>query len=134
MGVSCVICGLMSKAKMIFDLIEAAIQAKGADMVKMGGAVFQLVISDAPPADGKLTIDLKNGNGSTKRGQDSSSADVTITMADADFAAMAEGKLDGMQAFMSGKLKISGNMMLAQSSGRSSSPPADECDGAIAGR
>ena len=35
-------------------------------------------------------------------------------MADADFVAMAEGKLDGMQAFMGGKLKIKGNMMLAQ--------------------
>ena len=35
-------------------------------------------------------------------------------MAEADFVAMAEGKLDGMQAFMSGKLKIKGNMMLAQ--------------------
>ena len=35
-------------------------------------------------------------------------------MADADLVAMAEGKLDGMQAFMGGKLKIKGNMMLAQ--------------------
>ena len=42
------------------------------------------------------------------------SQDCTITMADADFMAMAEGKLDGMQAFMGGKLKIKGNMMLAQ--------------------
>ena len=40
--------------------------------------------------------------------------DVTITIADADFMAMADGKLDGMQAFMGGKLKIKGNMMLAQ--------------------
>jgi len=40
--------------------------------------------------------------------------DCTITMADADLMAMAEGKLDGMQAFMGGKLKIKGNMMLAQ--------------------
>ena len=40
--------------------------------------------------------------------------DCTITMADADLVAMAEGKLDGMQAFMGGKLKIKGNMMLAQ--------------------
>jgi putative sterol carrier protein len=44
-------------------------------------------------------------------------ADVTITMADADMVSMAEGKLDGMQAFMGGKLKIKGNMMLAQKLG-----------------
>ena len=35
-------------------------------------------------------------------------------MADADLMAIAEDKLDGMQAFMGGKLKIKGNIMLAQ--------------------
>lgn len=40
--------------------------------------------------------------------------DCTITMKDDDLVAMAEGKLDGMQVFMGGKLKIKGNMMLAQ--------------------
>ena len=35
-------------------------------------------------------------------------------MAEADLVAMAEGKLDGMQAFISGKLKFKGNIMLAQ--------------------
>ena len=44
----------------------------------------------------------------------SAAEDCTITMADADLVAMAEGKLDGMQAFMGGKLKIKGNMILAQ--------------------
>merc|ERR1712060_875785 len=105
--------GAMSKA--IFDMIEAAIKAKGGELVKMGGAVFQLVISDGG-ADGKLCLDLKNGNGSAVRGE-GEKPDVTITMADADFVAMSEGKLDGMQAFMSGKLKIAGNMMLAQKLG-----------------
>merc|ERR1711972_926332 len=96
----------------IFDMIEAAVKAKGAELVKMGGAVFQLVISDGD----KLCIDLKNGNGSTTRGE-GEKPDVTTTLKDEDFAAMAEGKLDGMQAFMGGKLKISGNMMLAQKLG-----------------
>merc|ERR1712050_295377 len=97
--------------KAIFQQIEGAVKAKGAELVKMGGAVFQLIVSDAA-SDGKLCIDLKNGNGAVKWGEDK--ADVTITMAEADFVAMSEGKLDGMQAFMSGKLKIKGNMMLAQ--------------------
>merc|ERR1712232_313292 len=85
----------------------AAVKAKGADLVKMGGAVFQLIMGDD-----KLHIDLKNGSGSVKWEEDK--ADVTITLAPVDFEAMAAGKLDGMQAFMSGKLKIKGNMMLAQ--------------------
>merc|ERR1711862_92568 len=99
-------------SKTIFQQIEAAIKAKGADLVKMGGAVFELVISDAA-ADGKLCLDLKNGNGACVWGE-GDKPDVTITIADADFMAMADGKLDGMQAFMGGKLKIKGNMMLAQ--------------------
>ncbi|CAE7611682.1 HSD17B4 [Symbiodinium sp. CCMP2592] len=92
--------------------MSAAVKAKGPELVKIGGAVFQFVISDGGDA-GKFVLDLKNGSGSAKAGEEGS-ADCTITMADADFMAMAEGKLDGMQAFMGGKLKIKGNMMLAQ--------------------
>lgn len=40
-------------------------------------------------------------------------ADVTLTMAAQDFVDIAAGRLDAMKAFMSGKLKVSGNMMLA---------------------
>ena len=38
---------------------------------------------------------------------------ITITMASGDFVDMAQGKLDGTMAFMSGKLKIKGDMGLA---------------------
>mmetsp|Transcript_29868 Transcript_29868/g.60233 ORF Transcript_29868/g.60233 Transcript_29868/m.60233 type:complete len:112 (-) Transcript_29868:187-522(-) len=100
------------KSQVIFDAMTSAVKTKGAELVKLGGAVFQFVISDAGP-EGKFTLDLKNGTGDAKAGEDSK-ADVTITMADADLMAMFEGKLDGMQAFMGGKLKIKGNMMLAQ--------------------
>merc|ERR1711998_516240 len=99
---------IMSKA--ILSQIEAAVQSKGAELVKQAGAIFQLVVGDD-----KLHVALKNGSGACKWGEDA--ADVTITLAEADFIAMAEGKLDGMQAFMGGKLKIKGNMMLAQKLG-----------------
>jgi putative sterol carrier protein len=39
--------------------------------------------------------------------------DITITISDKDWLAMTEGKLDAMNAYMTGKLKISGDMMLA---------------------
>ena len=41
-------------------------------------------------------------------------ADLTITMEDEDFISLMKGELNGMQAFMTGKLKLDGNIMLAQ--------------------
>jgi putative sterol carrier protein len=44
----------------------------------------------------------------------SDSPTVSLTMADADWLAMCNGQLDGMSAFMSGKLKATGDIMMAQ--------------------
>lgn len=41
-------------------------------------------------------------------------ADATVTISWDDFVALSEGRLDGMMAFMQGKLKIAGDMMIAQ--------------------
>lgn len=43
----------------------------------------------------------------------SSAADVTITMEDDDLVALMKGELNGMTAFMTGKLKIEGDMGVA---------------------
>lgn len=39
--------------------------------------------------------------------------DITMSMLDKDWLSIAEGKLDAMNAFMTGKVKVSGDMMLA---------------------
>jgi putative sterol carrier protein len=39
--------------------------------------------------------------------------DITFTVSDKDWLAITEGKLDAMNAFMTGKLKLAGDMMLA---------------------
>jgi putative sterol carrier protein len=41
-------------------------------------------------------------------------ADSTVSMSWDDFMAVSEGRLDPMMAFMQGKLKIAGDMMIAQ--------------------
>ncbi len=40
-------------------------------------------------------------------------ADCTISVSKEDFTALAEGNLDPMMAFMSGKLKVAGDMSVA---------------------
>ena len=39
--------------------------------------------------------------------------DITFTVSDNDWLSITEGKLDATNAFMTGKLKIAGDMMLA---------------------
>lgn len=41
-------------------------------------------------------------------------SDVTITMDDDDLVSLLKGELNGMTAFMTGKLQLEGDLMLAQ--------------------
>ena len=63
-------------------------------------------------AGGAWTVDLKNRPGAVKPGA-TSQPDCTLVMNVDDFVGLMTGKLDGQQAFMQGKLKVKGNMMLA---------------------
>lgn len=58
-------------------------------------------------------VDLKSGKGSAGVGEPASPPDATLTMTAKDFAAMFSGKLKPAAAFMTGKLKISGNLQKA---------------------
>lgn len=58
------------------------------------------------------TIDLKK-EGAAYEGKPKGKADVTINTSDDVFMQMADGQLNGQKAFMSGKLKVKGNIMLA---------------------
>ncbi|MCX8119001.1 MAG: SCP2 sterol-binding domain-containing protein [Desulfobacterota bacterium] len=73
-------------------------------------ATIQFQITGPDPGDFFVTIG--EGTGKVTEGK-APSPDVTLTMASDDFQDMVEGRLDGMVAFMGGKLKISGDMMLA---------------------
>jgi len=56
---------------------------------------------------------IKSGTCTVTAGT-SPSPDVTITMEDDDLVALLKGELNGMTAFMTGKLQVDGDLMLAQ--------------------
>ncbi|KAL4093909.1 hypothetical protein PRIC1_011339 [Phytophthora ramorum] len=97
--------GLNSKE--IFRLLGEVVAKDGAAMVKKVKGIIQFDITGA----GKWNLDLKSATPALTEG--TKKADVTITVADADFVAIAMGKLNAQQAFMKGKLKLKGNMTLA---------------------
>mgnify|MGYP000846043209 FL=1 len=62
--------------------------------------------------DGKIFIDGASAPNTVSN--DDKPADATVSIKWDDFVALAEGRLDPMMAFMQGKLKIAGDMMIAQ--------------------
>lgn len=62
---------------------------------------------------GSYYLDLKNGSGGTGAGTPDSKADVTMTLNKADFIKMFAGQMNPTSAFMTGKLKIKGDLGLA---------------------
>lgn len=60
--------------------------------------------------DGKIFVDGNNGNAVSN---DDADADCTLQVSMADFVDMAEGRLNAMNAFMGGKLKVLGDMSVA---------------------
>ncbi len=95
--------------KEIFSEMQKRMDANAAKLTGIKG-VFQFDISGADP--GTYSVTIADGNGMVREGP-SPSADITVTMASSDFVDIIEGRLDAIAAFMGGKLKVKGDMMLA---------------------
>ncbi|KAM8827990.1 hydroxysteroid dehydrogenase-like protein 2 isoform 1-T2 [Spinachia spinachia] len=81
------------------------------DVVKLTQGIYQFDLSGEN--EGLWFLDLKSGAGSAGQGQSPVKADVVMAMDSGDFSKMFAGKLKPTMAFMSGKLKIKGDMTLA---------------------
>lgn len=97
----------MATVKEFFDQLPAKI-----DPAKVAGmnATYQFDITG--DGGGKYWVKVADGAAETGEGE-APDPNITLTMSDENFTNLIEGKLNGQTAFLTGKLKIKGDMTLA---------------------
>jgi putative sterol carrier protein len=102
--------------KLFNDDLPGAI-AKHQDAAKELDAKFQINITGE--GGGEWFIDLSKATGARAEKGNPGGADCSITISSEDFHKLHENpQANGMQLFFGGKLKITGNPMLAQKLGK----------------
>ncbi|XP_067007857.2 peroxisomal multifunctional enzyme type 2 [Anabrus simplex] len=100
------------KSTPVFEAMKIRMEAN-LDKVKKINGVFLYYITQNGKVAATWTVDLKKGKLYQGEPQ-GTKADCTLTMDDKDMVEVAEGRLNPQVAFMKGKLKIKGNIMLSQ--------------------
>ncbi|KAF3907742.1 hypothetical protein AA313_de0209248 [Arthrobotrys entomopaga] len=100
----------------MFDFIASAMKDENEkkDAIKKGGAIFCFTLKNAAGESQSWFIDLKK-TGEVGKGEapEGAKPDITLLMSDADFNKLANGKAKAQSLFMSGALKVKGDMMKA---------------------
>ena len=92
------------------DIFKEMPGSLNADAAKGMNSTIQFNLSG--DNGGQWYVTIKDGKAEVTKGT-APSANMTMSMAAPDYVDMTTGKLNGQMAFMSGKLKISGDMGLA---------------------
>ncbi|KAI0601328.1 SCP2 sterol-binding domain-containing protein [Biscogniauxia sp. FL1348] len=97
-----------------FDLINSALSSSEADRkdaIKQGNAVFAFNLKNKAGETESWHIDLKEkGTVGTGLGDKPT---VTLSLSDEDFGKLVAGQANAQRLFMSGKLKVKGDVMKA---------------------
>ena len=97
-----------------FEAINSVLQSSEADRkdaIKQGNAVFAFTLKNKAGVTESWHIDLKE-KGAVGTGLGSKPT-VTLSLSDEDFGKLVSGKANAQRLFMSGKLKIKGDVMKA---------------------
>ncbi|KAM3066804.1 hypothetical protein ACMFMG_011873 [Clarireedia jacksonii] len=97
-----------------FEAINDALSASDADRkdaIKQGNAIFAFTLKNKAGETADWHIDLKeSGKVGTGLGEKPT---VTLSLSDEDFGKLVSGKAIAQRLFMSGKLKVKGDIMKA---------------------
>ncbi|KAF8423287.1 SCP-2 sterol transfer family protein [Tirmania nivea] len=100
-----------------FDAISQALSSESAKKDALsagGGAIFAFTLTNSSGAQESWYIDLKKsatvGKGTAPEGQ---KPDVTLIFKDGDFGKLVAGKVQAQKLFMSGGMKVRGDLMKA---------------------
>jgi hypothetical protein len=98
------------------ETFETRIAGKTAlpDLQKRINAVYRFEVSG--PQGGNWVVDFTPGNPGVR--QSDEEAQCTVSVTDVDFMAMLAGQLDPAMAFMSGKIRVKGDKLLAMKLGQ----------------
>jgi multifunctional beta-oxidation protein len=106
------------QASNLLVALEKGLTSQSSDarksLVSKTKAIFEFNVSNSSGATQNWFVDLKSGEGLIGVGSPASGkSDLVVSVKDADLMDLAAGKLNAQKAFMSGKIKVKGNIALA---------------------
>jgi putative sterol carrier protein len=95
-----------ASVKGFFEGLPEKLNAKPSALAGMD-CVYQFLVGES-----SYNVSLKDGKASVAAGE-APSPHCTVTMAEGDFLDLVAGRMNGQMAFLTGKLKVTGDMGLA---------------------